>query len=48
MIWKVWYYDDNNNEVIINIISDSMDDAIMCARFFDPRYCFAQVVDDNA
>ena len=44
MTWKVWYYDDTNNEVIINIISDSMDDAIMCARFFDLRYCFAQVV----
>ena len=49
--WRVWcsywcggrFVDD-----IIYIQADSYDDAIAKARKYDSRYCFAQVVDDNA
>ena len=47
MIWKVWF-EGNECQNVLYIIADSFDEAIAKARKLDPRYCCAQVVDDNA
>ena len=48
MIWKVWFISILGDEVYTWVKADSFDEAMGIARSLDMRYCYAQVVDDNA
>ena len=43
MTWQVWF-EGNECQNVLYIITDSFDEAIAKARNLDQRYCCAQVV----